>query len=508
MSERGTVRYCQSCGARLARDHDLTRCASCQRRIGALALAPPDVPGDFWAHERLREALSAWHIGWVIRAYRHHPFHHNRPLSQELVAGWLGLTQTQLSRIENGPPIKDLGKLIHWARTLRIPAALLWFKLPDEAGSVTSPIGHRPAETFTVPVLIHSRPVLLPIDAAATRLGGLDGLLDGLTDVHRAGSESVAHVLPTGDPEELERIAAVLDDARRYLDGSVVGYLRQQLDRSKTDDGSLGPARALPLVLGILGAISEHVREVKPTVRCALLSLGADGAEFAGWLYRDLQDHPSATYWYDRAMEWAQAANDTAMQGYLLLKKSQMAYEERDAHRVAMLAEAAQRGPWQLPAKVRVEVTQQEARGLAMLGEPLFVVERKLDEAKQLFAAASSDDRPQFGTYFDAGALALREASAYIEVGKPARAASLFGSVLAHDGLSRRDEGYFRARRSVACALSGEPDEAAQEGLTAWYIATATSSQRTTRELARVVRILAPWSSRPGPRALADAIRG
>ena len=24
------------------------------------------------------------------------------------------------------------------------------------------------------------------------------------------------------------------------------------------------------------------------------------------------------TYWYDRAMEWAQEANDTAMQGYVL----------------------------------------------------------------------------------------------------------------------------------------------------------------------------------------------
>src|SRR5580700_100907 len=72
-----------------------------------------------------------------------------------------------------------------------------------------------------------------------------------------------------------EHVAAALDDARRYLDGSVVGYFRQQLDRCKTDDGSLGPARALPLVLGILGAITQHVREVKPDVRFQLLSLGA-----------------------------------------------------------------------------------------------------------------------------------------------------------------------------------------------------------------------------------------
>ena len=57
---------------------------------------------------------------------------------------------------------------------------------------------------------------------------------------------------------------------------------------------STGLLKALPLVLGILGAISEHVRDVKPDVRSQLLSLGAEGAEFAGWLYRDLKDPASA----------------------------------------------------------------------------------------------------------------------------------------------------------------------------------------------------------------------
>jgi hypothetical protein len=69
--------------------------------------------------------------------------------------------------------------------------------------------------------------------------------------------------------------------------------------------------------MGIVGAISPHVREVKPEVRCQLLSPGAEGAEFVGWLCRDLQDPVSATYWHDRAMEWAQEAGDTPMQGYV-----------------------------------------------------------------------------------------------------------------------------------------------------------------------------------------------
>ena len=51
---------------------------------------------------------------------------------QEIVAGWMGITQAQLSRIESGPPIKDLDRLIQWARTLGLPPHLLWFKLPAQ----------------------------------------------------------------------------------------------------------------------------------------------------------------------------------------------------------------------------------------------------------------------------------------------------------------------------------------------------------------------------------------
>ncbi|MGH8885788.1 MAG: helix-turn-helix domain-containing protein [Egibacteraceae bacterium] len=105
-----------------------------------------DVPPEFWDTDQLCDALDNWHMGRVVYAYRVHPFHGNRPLPQELVAGWLEITQTQLSRIENGPPIQDLGRLIRWAQTLGVPAHLLWFKLPGQRQVEESPAAAKEAE--------------------------------------------------------------------------------------------------------------------------------------------------------------------------------------------------------------------------------------------------------------------------------------------------------------------------------------------------------------------------
>jgi transcriptional regulator with XRE-family HTH domain len=453
----------------------------------------------------MRDALATWHMGRVIFAYRTHPWH-PRPLSQETVGNWLGLTQAQLSRIENGRAPEELTKLVCWAHILGVPGELLWFKLPDDRLNDSAAYPSPP--TVTLPVMVNGRSVLLPIDIEAAKASGLDGLLGELTGNGDHDAAVVAHTLPTRDLEELEHVATALDDARRYLDGSVVEYFRRQLDRSKADDGNLGPTKALPLVLGILGAISQHTREVKTDVRCRLLSLGADGAEFVGWLYRDLQDPASATYWYDRAMEWAQEAHDTAMQGYVLLRKSQMAYDLRDAHRVVTLAEAAKLGPWRFPLKVQAEVTQQAALGMAMTGEPMNAVEREMETARELLTRDTPGNE-QFApgsAYFTLNTLLLRQATCLTEAGKPAKAAALFGEVIASGGLSRRDAGFFGARRAAALALSGEPDEAARIGIEAVQVAKETSSERTMRVLADVARTLAPWSSRPGPRALKQAV--
>ncbi|WP_308042544.1 DNA-binding protein [Micromonospora sp. PLK6-60] len=56
------------------------------------------------------------------------------------MAAWFGITQAQLSRVENGPPVVHLDRLTHWARVLRIPMHALWFDLSSKPMDAPSPV--------------------------------------------------------------------------------------------------------------------------------------------------------------------------------------------------------------------------------------------------------------------------------------------------------------------------------------------------------------------------------
>ncbi|MBB4961731.1 DNA-binding protein [Micromonospora polyrhachis] len=101
----------------------------------------------------MRAALSARHMGRVIRVYRHHSHHGARPLAQDVVAGWMGQTQAQLSRLENGPPLRNIERLIAWAVLLGIPEDLLWFSLPPAEPAASTSSNHANSPDFDLDFL-------------------------------------------------------------------------------------------------------------------------------------------------------------------------------------------------------------------------------------------------------------------------------------------------------------------------------------------------------------------
>jgi transcriptional regulator with XRE-family HTH domain len=276
---------CNRCGVRLATDNHDGRCASCQAADRDRVAQAPVVPPEFWMDEGLQEALHARHMGRVIRAYRHHPYHGRTPLPQEIVAGWVGITQAHVSRIEHGGPIVHLDRLIHWAKVLGIPGQHLWFALPDSPRSEGEDVKRR---------------------RFLTTSAGLAGAL--------AGSAMRARSLPTTD-----LAAAMLGGQPAASEPASVADLTRQVTtawrlRQRASYEALG--QLLPMLLTEAETRAHG---------------GADDAEQAGRvvvhaynatssLLRKLGDGPLALVAADRAVRAARALDDPVLMAAALYR--------------------------------------------------------------------------------------------------------------------------------------------------------------------------------------------
>lgn len=130
-------RRCAACGAMLAADNTARLCGKCHRdNHDQLRTPPSQLKDEFFETDEFREAFESQHIGKVFRAYRNHPRHlqvFGRALNQEQLGRWLGLTQAQVSKLENGKPEQNLDTLRQYASTLHLPRGMLWFKFPGES---------------------------------------------------------------------------------------------------------------------------------------------------------------------------------------------------------------------------------------------------------------------------------------------------------------------------------------------------------------------------------------
>ena len=197
------------------------------------------------------------------------------------------------------------------------------------------------------------------------------------------------------------------------------------------------------------------------------------------------------------------------MQAYVLVRRSQLAYDQCDAVRVLSLAEAAAHGPWEVPSAIRAEISQQQALGLALTGAARSSVDSALERAWEHLDDAREQEPDQghlAGAVMTPATLRLRSAACYVASNRPEVGVELFGEVLENGGLSRRDRGYFTARRAAALARTGDVDGAAESALACVDTATVAASRRTLRVIDELVLDLRPWRDRPTVRALAEAV--
>jgi tetratricopeptide (TPR) repeat protein len=423
-------RYCAGCGARLARDNTASLCSPCRYARHREHHEAPRLGAEFWRTDEMRDALASRDMGIVLAAYRRHPAHGRRPLPQADVSRWLGITQGQLSRIEAGRNrVRDLDRLVHYARRLHAPPELLWFDVAET----------EPEPTKTIDV------VRLP------------------------GGPAV--------PAATARIEATLAES-----------LLITLDQYATTDNLTGPRSLLPIVAQQMNFVEHLLATSRGRTRLRLLYVAARFAEFTGWLYQDIGDTRAAMQWSNTAVDLAQEAGNTHLVSYTLMRKSNIAGDVGKADLVIKFARAALQKARSLTPRLKAVALRQQAHGYALSGNS-DACQRAIDHALQ--QAADGLGEADIAAYCTTSYLDMEAAHCWVELGKPDRALATLRQGLADwQPEFRRDLGLCLARLAVTHAKAGQADDALTVAQRSLVIAAETRSQRTIRQLHRTSELL------------------
>ncbi|MFE6630295.1 helix-turn-helix domain-containing protein [Streptomyces rochei] len=274
-----------------------------------------------------------------------------------------------------------------------------------------------------------------------------------------------------------------------------VEHLRRTRRLLIDNDNLLGPWHAVRATRDHIQVIQELRREAKGADRRDLMELQTQYGEFLSWLYQDLGDPKSASYWLDRAMQWSQTVGDQDLTTYVMARKAQLAGDVADLVDVVDLAEAAQnmaRPRSRLAAVARTY----EAYGHALRGDA-DESERAIDDVRNALDGAAADPTP-WGVWLNASYVEIHRAQGLEALGKHDQAADAFGAAIRMmpDGY-HRDRGVYLARQAVALAGARVPEQAAAIGMHALTVAEDTGSGRITTELARLDKALIPWQREP-----------
>ncbi|MET8356361.1 XRE family transcriptional regulator [Micromonospora sp. NPDC005171] len=497
-----TYANCPRCGGRLARDNDSGRCAPCQAAERDRLSAPPVVPASFWGHEPVRLALAERHLGRVIRAYRCHPYHGRVPLPQTVVAGWLGITQAQLSRVENGPPLVHLDRLAHWAQLLRVPAESLWFRLPGQPCWTDNNLvadGADRADGDDQVTEQRGRSIAAVSVEDAPSQGG------GATDRRRfnvlaalAGLAAGGHTYLLAEPAEVPRNIGI---EHVQLASSLVDDLRRA-DAVAGADLLCDVAIQAHTRLSAWAARASYSREVGDALQSALADLSIEAA----WLAIDADRRSEARPYLNEAITRARIADDPRVEVRALTHLSLLIRESQPGESLHC-AEAALRvsGGWATP-RLTTLLHLRRAHAYAVLTDASGF-SREMTKARHEFDRGSQEDDQGFVHFVNAQELNGIEGLSYLALNRPERAVQSLRSITANPSLGhRRNQVYYTVRLSEAAYQQGDVNEAARIALDVLPAVRQINSKRVTQHLAQVRRTLAaPRQATTTTRQFVDA---
>ncbi|MGW3789585.1 helix-turn-helix domain-containing protein [Micromonospora arida] len=465
--------------------------------------APPVVPASFWEHEPVRLALAERHLGRVIRAYRCHPYHGRVALPQSVVAGWLGITQAQLSRVENGPPLVHLDRLAHWAKLLRVPVGSLWFRLPGQDCWIdASPMGGETISAYGDDETVargERAPVAVNVEQAPSQGGGAADRrrFNALTALAGLAAAGHTYLLPGPSAEvpgsigmEQVRLASSLVDDLRRADAAVGADLLCDV------------AMQVHTRLSDWAARATYSREVGDALQSALADLSIEAA----WLAIDADRRSEARPYLHEAITRARIADDPQVEVRALTHLSLLIRESRPGESLHC-AEAALRisAGWATP-RLTTLLHLRRAPAYAVLGDASGF-SREMAKARRELDRGSHEDDQSFVHFVNAQELNGIEGLSYLALDRPERAVQSLRSITANPSPShRRNEVYYTVRLSEAAYGQGDVNEAARIALDVLPAVNQINSKRVSQHLAQVRRNLAaPRQATTATRQFVDA---
>lgn len=489
---------CHHCGTQLAHDNPDDYCAPCKVGSRDRFAAPSEVPAEFWDSQAMGEAFASRHMGRVIRAYRCHPFHGRRPLPQDVVASWIGVTQGQLSRIENGPTIVHLDRLIHWAQVLGIPSSCLWFTLPgDDRAAATS--------VDLVPAAAGQSALIVLTDVDVSRWWGPADTVEIVSQFTRRDlsldRREVARVLAgvvfgSALLEPLERWLAGATEKPRVGRPGSVGYQEvEQIENTarifRDWDDQFGGGLRRKAVVGQLNEVADLLRDSHPVkIQRRLFGAMAQLSETAAMMSWDSGHQALAQRYYVLALRASKAAGDRAFGANVMAAMArQLLYLNHPSDALELVRLAQDDAAGYATASVRSMLYSREAWAYARLGR-LSAFRRATDKAEDALTEAKPAEDPYWIIYFDVAELEGTTGGRLLELAHRDKRLADETAERISQAIALRRPGRLRSSAldqiglAEARLIEGEMEEASRLGHQAVALVEQTTSDRVRVKLA------------------------
>ncbi|WP_225978045.1 helix-turn-helix domain-containing protein [Gandjariella thermophila] len=492
----------------IAADNPDRLCHRCRRSARSEVFGPPEVPESFWDHPVFASAFADRDMGALLAAYRHHPQHVNR-ITQDRMATWLGISQAQLSRYENGEnPIDRMDRLRHFAAVLGIPPERLWFDRrgpaqPPQtgAGSAQDVLG----APWDAPSIARSAEETTRTDLAISRRAALGGV----------AAVAVGPALV----EPLQHWLSPLQPLARWSGGTAISEdeltaLRQVTDGLRDWGSRPGAGLARKAVLGQLNELAERLHRAPPgpTTERAFFA-GAELSKVAATMSWDAGLHDTAQRYYVLAVRMAKAGRNDPFAAACLAGMARQMFDLGRPEDGLELVQLAQYGTRRTATPtLRAVLYTREAWAYAQMGRSQ-EFQRAVGMARECFAARDTVGEPHWLATFDEAELEGVLGARLRDLARHDPRQARYAEQHIQRALTLRHPSKLRNRVFDVIGLArtrvvtGEPEAACELIRGVLPTAVKLGSGRVLRRLQDFARESAGYRQLPAVRETLDAIR-